>query len=56
MAMGGKHKSFSVTLRCRREAAASKGDGPVGGRASFEARSLCSLAPQDDGLSAEAMP
>jgi hypothetical protein len=29
---------------------ASKGDGPHLGRSSFEARSLCSLAPQDDGL------
>ena len=28
----------SVTLRCLREAQASKGDGPINGRSSFEAR------------------
>jgi hypothetical protein len=45
MVMGDIRKIFSVTLRCRREATASKGDG----RSSFEARRLRRLAPQDDG-------
>jgi hypothetical protein len=49
--MGGNHKFFPVTLRCTREARASKGDGP--GRSSFEAHSLRSLAPQDDRARAE---
>jgi len=52
---------YPVTLRCRSEAEASKGDSPaagcIRGRSSFEApRALlriARLAPQDDGLGSE---
>src|SRR5579871_473505 len=41
---------LTVTLRRRREAAASKGDGPALAARAFILRGSLSRAPQDDGL------